>query len=161
MDIELTKRFIDSFHIAKKIPAMMPDLPDHLTPRHIHIMEYVCSAPENGIRVSEIAGKMHSTMPSITRLVNELAEKGFVTKQKNQQDRRACTVHPTEAGRKLFYIYGTSYHRKLAALLSEIPEEDMRTTISVIQRTYTLMHEHPIEKDDLMEDSEVSSSQSA
>ncbi|MFC2662695.1 MAG: MarR family winged helix-turn-helix transcriptional regulator [Eubacterium sp.] len=139
MNIELTKQFIDSFHLAKKIPAMMPDLPDHLTPRHIHIMDYVCSAPEEGIRVSEIAGKMHSTMPSITRLVNELAEKGFVSKQKNQQDRRACTVHPTEAGRKLFSIYVTIYHRKLTELLSEIPEEDIRTAISVIHKTYALM----------------------
>lgn len=151
MDIELTKRFIDSFHITKKIITMMPDLPDHLTPRHIHILEYVCDAPEGGIRVSEIASKMHSTMPSITRLVNELADKGYVTKQKSLQDRRACTVHPTEAGRRIFYIYGTSYHRKLTALFSEIPDEDMRTANVVIQKVYTLMRDNPITVEDLQE----------
>ena len=143
-NLELTKQFIDTFHLARKIPGMMPDLPDHLTPRHIHIMEYICQAPESGIRISEIARQMHSTMPSITKLVNELTEKGFAVKSKDQNDRRVCTIRATPSGRSLYRKYGDEYHEQLADLLSAIPEEDIRTAIRVIRQTYDLMSLNPI-----------------
>lgn len=143
-NLELIKRYIDTFHLAKKIPGMMPDLPDHLTPRHIHIMEYICYAPDSGIRISEIAKLMRSTMPSITKLVNELVEKGLAQKSKDSRDRRASVITPSQAGRELYRIYGDEYHKRLAELLSDIPEEDIRTTIRVIRKTYNLMNRNPI-----------------
>lgn len=148
-NLELTKRYIDTFQLAKKIPGMMPDLPDHLTPRHIHIMKYICHAPASGIRVSEIARKMNSTMPSITKLVNELVNKGLAQKSRDPLDRRACAISASPAGRELFRIYGDEYHKRLANLLSVIPEKDIRTAIRVIQKTYDLMSSHPIQPDDL------------
>lgn len=143
-NLELTKQFIDTFHLARKIPGMMPDLPDHLTPRHIHIMEYICQAPESGIRISEIARQMHSTMPSITKLVNELTAKGLARKRKDQHDRRVCAISATPSGRKVYRIYVEEYHRQLADLFSEIPEEDIRTAIRVIRQTYDLISLNPI-----------------
>ncbi len=148
-NVELTKQFIDIFHLAKRIPGMMPDLPAPLTPRHIHILECICLAPAGGIRVSEIAKEMHSTTPSITRLVNELTAEKLVQKSKDQQDRRVCSVYATPAGRNLYRIYGEEYLQRLAVLLAGIPEEDMRTTIRVIQQTYDRMSQHPIHLSDL------------
>lgn len=144
-NLELIKRYIDTFHLAKKIPGMMPDLPNHLTPRHIHIMEYICYAPDSGIRISEIAKLMHSTMPSITKLISELVDKGLAQKSKDSRDRRASVITPSQAGRELYRIYGDEYHKRLAELLSDIPEEDIRTTIRVIRQTYDLMSRNPIQ----------------
>lgn len=144
-NLELIKRYIDTFHLAKKIPGMMPNLPDHLTPRHIHIMECICYAPDSGIRVSEIAKQMHSTMPSITKLVNELVDKGLAEKSKDPRDRRACVIAASPAGKELYRIYGDEYHKQLADLLSDIPEDDIRTTIRVIRKTYDLMSRNSVQ----------------
>lgn len=154
-NLELTKRFIDSCILARKMTGMMPDLPDRLTPRHIHILEYICQASDSGIRISEIAKLMHSTMPSITKLVNELTEKGFAVKSKDQNDRRVCTIRATPSGRSLYRKYGDEYHEQLADLLSAIPEEEMRTAVRVIHRAYELMLSHPIQVNDAPSESPV------
>lgn len=146
-NVELTKQFIDAVHLAKRISGMMPELPDHLTPRHIRIMEHVCHASDDGIRISEIAKRIHSTTPSITKLVNELAAKQLVRKNRDQQDRRVCSVHATAAGKELYHLYGDEYHRRLSVLLDDIPEADMRTAIQVIWKAYDLMSSHPIRLD--------------
>jgi len=143
-NLELTKQFMDTFHLAKKIPGMMPKLPNHLTPRHIHILDHICQAPEPGIRISEIAQQMHSTMPSITKLVNELEEKGLARKIKNQHDRRVSTIRATASGMDIYQLYVEEYHHQLAALLADIPEEDLHTAMQVIRLTYDLMRQHPI-----------------
>lgn len=142
---ELTKQLIDSFHLAKKIPGMLPELPNHLTPRHIHILDHVCQAEEPGIRISEIAKKMHSTMPSITKMVSELEEKGLVEKSRDPKDRRAYTVHAAPSGMEIYRIYVEEYYEHLAELLKEIPEEDIRTAVRVIQTAYDRMSRNPIQ----------------
>ena len=77
MDTDLTKQFIDSFHIAKHLTDMLPELPDVLTPRHIRILDTIYTLSQHGsaVRISDISDAMRSTRPSITKLVNELNNK--------------------------------------------------------------------------------------
>ena len=149
MDTELIKKFMDSFHLAKKIPGMMPKLPDGLTPRHIHIMECICRSGEKGIRISGIASELGSTMPSITKLVNQLVSMGFAVKEQDDSDKRAFSIKATSSGMDLYYIYVEEYYKVLADLFSEIPEEQLRTTMDVIKRTYSLLKENPVSVTDL------------
>lgn len=38
MDIELTRKFLDSCHEARRIVELLPNLPPRIKPRHVRII---------------------------------------------------------------------------------------------------------------------------
>lgn len=53
---------------------------------------------EDGLAVGEIAGRIQTEVPTITRIVDLLEGKGFVTKRPSMNDRRSVEVFLTEKG---------------------------------------------------------------
>ena len=51
--------------------------------------------------VSEIAGRLKVTRPSVTVAVNKLVQKGYCEKRRREDDGRAVAVILTGAGRKV------------------------------------------------------------
>lgn len=56
---------------------------------------------EDGLPVGEIAGRIHTEVPTITRIVDLLEGKGFVVKKTCLDDRRSVQVFLTEKGRAI------------------------------------------------------------
>lgn len=141
MNTELTKRFVDSFHKARRLTDMLLELPYGLTPRHIRALDNIHALEQQGraVRVSDISDAMRSTRPSITRLVNELQAKGLIKKTPDADDRRVIRVELTPAGLEVYEIYCLRYHEWLARLLEPIPDEDAEAAIRAIHRTSELM----------------------
>ncbi len=141
MDTELMKKFVDSFHEAKRLADMLPELPDGLTPRHIRVLDNIYKPEQQGstVRISDISDAMRSTRPSITKLVNELQTKGYVDKTPDTADRRVILVNMTTSGREVHRIYCLNYHEWLSQLLEPIPAEDVRAAIRAIHHAYELM----------------------
>lgn len=141
MDIELTKRFVDSFHEARRLTDMLLELPEGLTPRHIRVIDNIHALARQGraVRVSDISDAMRSTRPSITRLVNDLQAKGIVKKTPDAEDKRVIRVELTHAGLEVYNIYCLRYHEWLAELLEPIPVEDAEAAIRAIHRASELM----------------------
>lgn len=135
------KKFVDSFHEAKRLADMLPELPDGLTPRHIRILDNIYMLAQQGgaVRISDVSDAMRSTRPSITKLVNELQKKGYVDKTPDTADRRVILVSLTDAGREVHEVYCLNYHEWLSQLLEPIPAEDIRAAIRAIHRAYELM----------------------
>ena len=141
MDTDLTKQFIDSFHMAKHLTDMLPELPDGLTPRHIrkHDNIYTLSQHGSAVRISDISDAMRSTRPSITKLVNELNKKGYVEKTPDTADKRVILVSLTPLGRDVYEVYGLRYHEWLSQLLEPIADEDVEAAIRAIHYANKLM----------------------
>ena len=141
MDTALTKQFIDSFHIAKHLTDMLPELPDGLTPRHIRILDNIYTLSQHGsaVRISDISDAMRSTRPSITKLVNELNKKGYVEKTPDTDDKRVILVSLTPLGRDVYEVYGLRYHEWLSQLLEPIADEDIEAAIRAIRYANKLM----------------------
>jgi DNA-binding MarR family transcriptional regulator len=55
----------------------------------------------DGVCCQEVAGRMITRMPDITRLVDRLEQAGLVRRARTAQDRRMVLVRITEAGQKL------------------------------------------------------------
>ena len=141
MDTDLTKQFIDSFHMAKHLTDMLPALPDGLTPRHIRILDNIYTLSQHGsaVRISDISDAMRSTRPSITKLVNELNKKGYVEKTPDTADKRVILVSLTPLGRDVYEVYGLRYHEWLSQLLEPIADEDIEAAIRAIRYANKLM----------------------
>lgn len=141
MDTELMKKFVDSFHEAKRLADMLPELPDGLTPRHIRVLDNIYKPEQQGrtVRISDISDAMRSTRPSITKLVNELQKKGYVEKTPDTGDKRVILVNMTPSGREVHEFYCLRYHEWLSQLLEPIPAEDIKAAIRAIHGAYELM----------------------
>lgn len=93
-----------------------------------------------GLRLTEIAGELAVSAPTVSESVAALAEKGYVKKVKAKGDARAITVSLTSAGevlvRRLDNLGGT-----IATVLSSLPPTEQlglyRTLLRMIRELQT------------------------
>jgi DNA-binding MarR family transcriptional regulator len=73
-------------------------------------------------RVTELAAGEGVTQPAITRLVDRLQERGWVTRESDPCDGRVVMVHLTDTGREMLETLRAEYralvHEEMAALTS-------------------------------------------
>ena len=68
----------------------MPELPEGMTPRHVHVIDAIYQLERTGemVKVSDVSEYLEVTRPSITRLIRELETLGAVSKIADTQDKR-------------------------------------------------------------------------
>lgn len=66
--------------------------------------------------MSEIAGKLHVTVGTLTVGMNNLVKKGYVERFKSERDRRIVKVGLTKKGKEIYRIH-EAFHRKLGRTL--------------------------------------------
>ena len=69
------------------------------------------------VTLGDLASAEQVRPPTMTRIVDALAEQGLVVKKKNAQDGRSTLIHATAAGRKLLM---QGRERRVRALSSQI-----------------------------------------
>lgn len=135
MTQQMIKRLLDSCFLAKKITEMMPALPKGLKPRHIHILSSIAERETKGevVRVGDVSADLNVTMPSVTKLINELAEQSIIEKSTLAEDKRATVLALTHIGRQYYDTYVTRYHGSILTELSTLDESSCEITISAIE----------------------------
>jgi DNA-binding MarR family transcriptional regulator len=82
----------------------------------------VVVAQSDGSRVGEVASRIGVSLPAASRLVRRLERRGLVTATRDERDRRATNVRPTEAGLRLWEDVAGRRRRRLAAALDALHE---------------------------------------
>lgn len=72
----------------------------NISPTQYNVLRILRGAPE-GLPCGEIGNRMISRDPDITRLLDRLEKRGFVSRCRRLQDRRMVLTRITEAGLKL------------------------------------------------------------
>lgn len=96
------------------------------------ILNYL--AENDGAVPSEISKLAHVSTARITATINALEEKGLISREFSENDRRMVLLHITEAGRisaKKKYQSALAYSR---SLLQELGEEDAREYVRLIKK---------------------------
>lgn len=123
------KQLLDSCFTAKRVIETLPELPPGMKPRHIHVLEAVHALQEqNGAcRVSDVSARLNVTLPSVTKLVQELENRNLLEKRADSRmaasscsaSRRTATPAfaamsrtCTQTGAPLFQTSPTSRQRK-------------------------------------------------
>lgn len=134
----LIKQLLDACFTAKKITELMPELPKGMKARHMHIITSIAQQGENGatVRVGDVSGDLKVTMPSITKLINELHNMKIIEKFSISDDKRATALSLTELGWKYYSRYVVRYHNRLAAEFTDLTSEQCRSMIDTIERLY-------------------------
>lgn len=143
MDQSTVTNYIDACMKARRFASLMPELPAGMSPKHILTLRaiYELSRTKEEVNVSDVAERMETTRPSVTKLLQYLEKIRAVEKFQSGEDKRVFSVRLTKLGQEYHEKYGMQYHRHLAELFSGIAGEDLETATRVILQTYEILKE--------------------
>lgn len=75
---------------------------------------------DGGCRVGEVAGFLHATLPTTSRLLRRLERRGLLTLERDEEDRRATRARLTEAGAELRSSVLAYRRNEIRAMVSEV-----------------------------------------
>lgn len=116
----LVKLFNDIMDIEEK--SIITDTFKDITNNDMHVIEAIgLGTPKN---MSAIAKQLRVTTGTLTISMNSLVKKGYVKRERSEQDRRVVYIMLTAKG-KLAYKHHARFHQKMTEALVEgmNPEE--------------------------------------
>ncbi|MBJ7610110.1 MAG: MarR family transcriptional regulator [Candidatus Dormibacteraeota bacterium] len=102
------------------------------SPAQLHVLGLLSEVGPT--TVSHIATQIGITPPSASAMVDRMDEAGLVIRERNEEDRRVVTVSLAAAGREALERSLGGRHDSLTRILSQLDDEELRSTIRVIER---------------------------
>ena len=88
----------------------------------LHIIEALgVSEPRN---MSTIAGRLNVTVSTLTTNMNGLEKKGYIRRERGQEDKRVVYATLTEKGRKAFFHHRDFHKKMIRAIVSDLKEDE-------------------------------------
>lgn len=89
------------------------------------IILYILEQKEKaGCKLTELADKLGTEAPTVTRKIQQLEDSGLISRQTDQKDRRASIIHITSMGRKVVKSIQKAKRQNLKSILEKWPDED-------------------------------------
>ncbi|WP_156761013.1 MarR family winged helix-turn-helix transcriptional regulator [Microbacterium karelineae] len=85
-------------------------------------------------RLRDITENMLISQPSVSRLVDKMVSRGLVTKCSDPEDGRGALVTATEAGTRTFRMLAVEHGRHIAARMSSLTNDELRTLTALTQK---------------------------
>ncbi len=102
-----------------------------ITNNDMHIIEAIgIEEPRN---MSVIAHKLSVTVGTLTTNMNGLEKKGYIMRQRSQEDKRVVYVLLTEKGKKAFYHHRDFHKKMIKAIVKDLSEEEMEILYRCLQ----------------------------
>ena len=104
-----------------------------LTPAQYNVLRILRGAGDRPLNASDIAGRMITRDPDVTRLVDRLEKRGLVERWRCTEDRRVVWTRISPAGRELIDPLDEPLDALHRRLLSHMPPEKLQTLISLLE----------------------------
>lgn len=136
MDAETIGSLLDACFMAKKITETLPELPKGMKPRQNYVLHsvYLLQQEAEGCRVSDVSKSLGTTMPSITKLVSELSDKGLLEKHQDERDGRVTLLRLTDSGYQYVKKYVLDFHSDWAKNMQDISASQVEQAIEVLAK---------------------------
>ncbi|MFT8358802.1 MarR family winged helix-turn-helix transcriptional regulator [Bifidobacterium aquikefiri] len=130
------RELFDACWQARKITELLPELPQGMRPRHISVLDAVHVIGQSGpARVGEISEFLHISTPSVTKMINELSDMGYLGKDGSKTDGRGVEVTLTPSGKRCRSTLVEDYRERICrSLTGKVTDEDCRTTTATIRQ---------------------------
>lgn len=144
MNTTSLKHLLDACFLAKRITETLPELPENMKPRHIHVLDAIeeIQKHQGMCRVSDVSRHLNITMPSVTKLIQELDGLKLLEKYPNEQDKRIMLLRLTDAGKECVRRHVVEFHGEWVKELEEITDEQAEETIAVLEQLWRAMPQH-------------------
>jgi len=100
-----------------------------------NVLRILRGAGPAGLPSLEIAARLLSRTPDITRLVDRLERAGFVRRKRNRGDRRVIRVHLTTEGSRFLARLDEPIDRFQRDLLGHLPRKDLRELVRLLEKS--------------------------
>ena len=93
-----------------------------LTTNDAHVIEAI--GVNGKSNMTSVARKLSVTTGTLTISVNSLVKKGYVGRERSEEDRRVVLVSLTEKGRKAFFHHEAFHQNMITDISEELSEEE-------------------------------------
>ena len=100
----------------------------------LHVLQELCREAGGGVRMGVLAKCMEVPMPSVSKTVQSLEEKGYVQRRTDPADRRNTLASLTTAGEELAGEAGRSAEAHAQAIFSKFGEEQTEEFLRMFAR---------------------------
>lgn len=145
MNTTSLKHLLDACFLAKRIVETLPELPENMKPRHIHVLDAIGEIwQQQGIcRVSDVSTRLGITMPSVTRLIQELERMELLEKYPDEEDKRSSRLCLTDAGRECVRRHVVEFHGEWVEELADVTDEQAEEVIGIMEELWRTMPQRP------------------
>jgi MarR family transcriptional regulator, organic hydroperoxide resistance regulator len=117
--------------LTQRIAAVLK--PFNLSHSQYNVLRILRGAGPDGLACQEVAERMISRDPDITRLLDRLEARGLVTRARDQKDRRVVTVRLAPEGQRLLEALDTPITEIDGQPLRHLGEQRLRTLIQLLE----------------------------
>jgi DNA-binding MarR family transcriptional regulator len=107
--------------------------PVGLSPAQYNVLRILRGAGPDGLACREIAERMITRDPDITRLLDRLEERGLVTRNRDRADRRVITTRITEKGLRILKDLEGPIEQLHVEQLGHLGDQRLRSLIDLLE----------------------------
>lgn len=100
------------------------------------VLRVLRGAGGHGLPAQELGSRMLQNTPGVTRLLDRLESKGFVTRRRPDIDRRLQLCSITTAGTELLESLDPRARKNARDFLSVLSKDEVQTLVQLLQRTW-------------------------
>jgi len=100
------------------------------------VLRVLRGAGGHGLPAQELGSRMLQNTPGVTRLLDRLESKGFVTRRRPDIDRRLQLCSITTAGTELLESLDPRARKNARDFLSVLSKDEVQTLMQLLQRTW-------------------------
>jgi DNA-binding MarR family transcriptional regulator len=104
-----------------------------LTFSQYNVLRILRGAGPDGLKCADVAERMVTRDPDVTRLLDRLESQGLAARQRSAQDRRVVTTRITPAGRELLARLDRPTEALLEQQLGHLSRSQMRTLSDLLE----------------------------
>ena len=101
---------------------------------------------EDGLAAGDIAEKIQISTARVAKILNYLEENNFVTRKKQESDKRVTIVCITEEGKTFLEDFKMKRANDMTYALEGIPDSDIETFISVTEKIISRLCKGKVEE---------------
>ncbi len=104
-----------------------------LTPQQYNALRLLAGEHPNKVRTLDLAGRLISRAPDITRLLDKLEQRALIERDRPADNRRVVYIGITAAGRELLADLKEPLRRCHARQLGHLVPKELRTLIALLR----------------------------
>ena len=108
---------------------------DDLSLRELHLIEEVCRAVDErrDNRSTAIAAAQRVTAGTLTTAVGLLEKKGYLERHRDESDRRAVRIFPTEKARRANAAHAPFHREMVDGALAQLSDDQAQTLVTALR----------------------------
>lgn len=125
----LVRLFNDIMDIEQKA-IITPEFKD-ITNNDMHVIDAIgVGTPKN---MSTIARELSVTVGTLTIAMNSLVKKGYVMRERSNEDRRVVYISLSEKGKKAYEHHADFHRQMIQGVMEELDEEELEVLVKTLK----------------------------